>query len=74
MLAEDNRTATASGNFAAAHDGQTMIQVRRAVAPALEEAETKDHALIKVIRDELRSNPKQPSPSQRPPPLSTPAC
>jgi hypothetical protein len=58
MLAEDNRLAVESGRPGAALDGQTMIKVRKDVGPALEEAEARDQALIKLIRDELRSKPE----------------
>jgi hypothetical protein len=58
MLAEDNRLAVESGRPGTAHDGQTMIEARKAVGPALEEAEARDQALIKLIRDELRSKPE----------------
>ena len=58
MLTEQARTAMESGNFAAAPDGSLVIQARRDVNPALEEAEAKDEAVIKLIRDELRSKPE----------------
>jgi hypothetical protein len=57
-LVEDNKRAVKSGSPWAAADDETMIKARREVNFALEEAETQDQALIKVIRDELRSKPE----------------
>lgn len=58
MLAEDIRLAVESGHPGAAADGETMIKARRAVNPAIAEAEAKDDLVIKLIRDELRSKPE----------------
>jgi hypothetical protein len=61
MLAEDNRLAVESGRPGAAADGETMLRARRAVNPAVAEAETKDEAVTKLIREELRSKPESTS-------------
>jgi hypothetical protein len=61
MLADDNRLAVESGRPGAAADGQTTIRARRAVDPAVEEAEAKAELVIKLIRDELRSKPASTS-------------
>jgi hypothetical protein len=58
MMADDNKLAAETGNQAMAHDGKATVQVRHDVDPAVEEAEAMDQALIKVIRDELRSKPE----------------
>ena len=58
MLADDNRLLVESGNPGAVTDGQTTINARRAVNPAVEEAEARDEAVIKLIREELRSKPE----------------
>ena len=47
-----------SGNFAAAPDGSLVVQARKDVNPALEEAEARDEAVRKLIRDELHSRPQ----------------
>jgi hypothetical protein len=61
MLAEDTRLAVESGRPGAAADGETMLRARRAVNPAVAEAETKDEAVTKLIREELRSKPESTS-------------
>jgi hypothetical protein len=66
MLADDNRLAVESGRPGAATDGQTTINARRAVNPAVEEAETRDEAVVKLIRDELRSKPASTSTALEP--------
>jgi hypothetical protein len=58
MLAEDARQAVESGNPGAAPDGEVMIKARRDINPALQEAEAKDEVVIKLIREELRSEPE----------------
>jgi hypothetical protein len=58
MLTEQARTAMESGNFAAAPDGSLVVQARKGVNPALEEAEARDEAVIKLIRDELHRRPQ----------------
>jgi hypothetical protein len=58
MMADDNKRAVETGQFGAAHGGQETIDARKAVHPAVEEAEVQDQALIKLIRDELRSIPE----------------
>jgi len=58
MLTEQVQTAMESGNFAAAPDGSLVVQARKDVNPALEEAEARDEAVIKLIRDELHSRPQ----------------
>jgi len=58
MMADDNKRATETGQFGSAHDGEETLAARRAVDPAVEEAEAQDQALIKLIRDELRSIPE----------------
>jgi hypothetical protein len=66
MLADDNRLAVESGRPGAATDGQTTTNARRAVNPAVEEAETRDEAVIKLIGDELRSEPASTSTALEP--------
>jgi hypothetical protein len=65
-LAEDNRLAAASGHPGTATDGQTMIKARNAVNPAVQEADAKAEAVIKLIRDELRSKPASTSTALEP--------
>jgi hypothetical protein len=57
-LAVENRQAAASGNPAAAPGSQATKDARKAAELALEMAKAADDALIKVIRDELRSRPE----------------
>jgi hypothetical protein len=57
-MSEQARLAVASGRPNAAPEGSVMVQARRDVNPALEEAEAKDEAVIKLIRDKLRSKPE----------------
>jgi hypothetical protein len=61
MLADSNRLAVESGHPGAAADGETMIRARRAVNPAVAEAEARDEAIIKLIREELRNKPESTS-------------
>lgn len=56
-LAEDNQLAVEAGNPSAV-DGGAAITARKAIDPALDEAEEKDQALVDLIRDELRSKPE----------------
>lgn len=57
-IAEDNRLAAESGNPAGAHDGDVATKVRNDMDKALAASETKDLALITLIREELRSKPE----------------
>jgi hypothetical protein len=58
MMADDSKQAAEAGNPWAAADAETMTKARREVNLGLEAAETQDQALIKVIRNELRSKPE----------------
>jgi hypothetical protein len=58
MIGDDNKLAVESGQLGLAHDGEEAIAARRAVDPALEEADAKDARLIMLIRDELGSKPE----------------
>lgn len=57
-MADDNKLASESGRPGVAHDGHETVAARKAVDPAVEEAEAMDQALVKLIRDELRSKPE----------------
>jgi hypothetical protein len=57
FITEDNVRAAASGGLGSVHDSQTVGNALKAINPALREAADTDEALIKVIRDELRSRP-----------------
>jgi hypothetical protein len=57
-LQEQIRTAQANGTPQSAPDGGTMMDAQRKLDAALEAADAADEALIKVIRDELRSKPE----------------
>jgi hypothetical protein len=46
MLTEQARTAMETGTFAAAPNGSLVVQARKDVNPALEEAEARDQAVI----------------------------
>jgi hypothetical protein len=72
-LGEESRLAVASGHLGAAHEGETMLPAHRAIRPALEEADVKDQALIKVICDQLRSKPEAALTMADPPPPATQA-
>jgi hypothetical protein len=57
-LAEHNRLAMESGRPGVAADGETTLNARRAVNPAVEEAEAREDVVVKLIREELRSKPE----------------
>jgi hypothetical protein len=57
-LREQIRMAQESGRPQAAPDGETMIDARKKLDSAVQDAEAKDVLLIKSIRDELRSKPE----------------
>lgn len=62
MLFEDAKLAAESGRMdAAAQDSELALKARRNITPALAEAQEKDQALIKLIREELRSKPEATS-------------
>lgn len=50
--------AQASGHLEGMPNRKTMNDARRKIEQALANAETADGALIKIIRDELRSKPE----------------
>lgn len=56
-MADDNKQVAETG-YGTAHGGEETIAALRAVDPAVKDAEEKDEALIKLIRDELRSKPE----------------
>lgn len=57
-LKESARLAQASGRLEGVPDGDTMMTAHRQLNNALEAAGDADDALIKVLRDELRSKPE----------------
>lgn len=67
-LHESAKLAAESGRVdVAARDSDEAVKARKYIAPALAEAQDKDQALIKVIRDELRSKPEAAAlPAARP--------
>lgn len=58
MMADNNKRASETGQFGIAHGGEETIAARKLVDPAVDDAEVKDQALIKLIREELRSLPE----------------
>jgi len=56
-MADDNKRAVETGSLGATHDGEETIKAYKEIRLKLEEAETYDEALVKLIRDELRSVP-----------------
>jgi len=59
MLFADAKLAAESGRMdAAARDSDEAVKARKYIPAALDEAKEKDEALIKLIRDELRSRPE----------------
>lgn len=62
MMADDNKLASASGQIGLAHGGEETLAARRAVDPAVDDADAKDARLIMLIRDELRSKPEAARP------------
>lgn len=66
-MADENKLTLASGQVGPAHSGEETLAALRAVDPVLKDAEAKDEALIKLIRDELRSKPEAATlPATRP--------
>jgi hypothetical protein len=57
-LRESARLAQESGRLGGVPDADTMMDAQRQLDSALEAADAADDALIKVIRDELRSKPE----------------
>jgi hypothetical protein len=57
-MGDDNKRAAETGRPGAAHDGGETLKAHKEINPVLEEAEVRDEALIKLIRDELRSVPE----------------
>lgn len=57
-LKESAQLAQQSGRLEGVLDADTMIDAQRQLDGALERADAADEALIKVIREELRSRPE----------------
>ena len=57
-LRESARVGQASGHLQGVPDADTMMKAHRQLESALQAADAADDALIKVLRDELRSKPE----------------
>lgn len=57
-ITNQTREAIQSGTPAMAPKGSTAMQARKEVTSGLQEAEAKDNALIKLMREELQSKPE----------------